>query len=106
MMLLADDWKDYELIDTGDGEKLERWGKYILRRPDPQIYGLSAMKRAFGTKRMPIITGVKAEAADGNLKRSFRKGGKYPIMICRFILSLQALNIRAFFRNRRSTGSG
>lgn len=36
-MLLADDWQDYELIDTGDGEKLERWGKIILRRPDPQI---------------------------------------------------------------------
>lgn len=37
MMLLADDWKDYELIDTGNGEKLERWGKYVLRRPDPQV---------------------------------------------------------------------
>ena len=36
-MLIANDWKDYELIDTGEGEKLERWGKYILRRPDPQI---------------------------------------------------------------------
>lgn len=36
-MLFADDWKEYELLDTGDGEKLERWGKYILRRPDPQI---------------------------------------------------------------------
>lgn len=36
-MLLADGWKDYELIDTGDGEKLERWGDYTLRRPDPQI---------------------------------------------------------------------
>lgn len=36
-MLLADEWKDYELIDTGGGEKLERWGSYILRRPDPQI---------------------------------------------------------------------
>ena len=35
-MFLADDWQDYELIDTGRGEKLERWGKYILRRPDPQ----------------------------------------------------------------------
>jgi 23S rRNA (cytosine1962-C5)-methyltransferase len=34
-MLIADDWQDYELIDSGDGEKLERWGKYILRRPDP-----------------------------------------------------------------------
>lgn len=37
MMLLADDWKDYELIDTGAGEKLERWGNVVLRRPDPQI---------------------------------------------------------------------
>lgn len=36
-MLLADEWKDYELIETGDGEKLERWGQYVLRRPDPQI---------------------------------------------------------------------
>lgn len=36
-MLVANDWKDYELIDTGDGEKLERWGGYVLRRPDPQI---------------------------------------------------------------------
>lgn len=35
-MLLAEDWKEYELFDTGGGEKLERWGKYILRRPDPQ----------------------------------------------------------------------
>ena len=36
-MLLADKWKDYELLDTGNGEKLERWGKFILRRPDGQV---------------------------------------------------------------------
>lgn len=36
-MLLANEWQDYELIDTADGEKLERWGKYTLRRPDPQV---------------------------------------------------------------------
>jgi 23S rRNA (cytosine1962-C5)-methyltransferase len=35
-MEIAKDWKDYELIDAGDGEKLERWGTYLLRRPDPQ----------------------------------------------------------------------
>ena len=35
-MFLADSWTDYEVIDTGDGEKLERWGRFILRRPDPQ----------------------------------------------------------------------
>ena len=36
-MIIADKWKDYELLDTGDGDKLERWGNFILRRPDPQI---------------------------------------------------------------------
>ena len=36
-MFLADNWKDYEVLDTGDGEKLERWGNVILRRPDPQV---------------------------------------------------------------------
>ena len=36
-MLLAPDWKDYEVIATGDGEKLERWGDLILLRPDPQV---------------------------------------------------------------------
>ena len=35
-MYIADGWKDYEVIDTGDGEKLERWGDVVLRRPDPQ----------------------------------------------------------------------
>jgi len=36
-MWIANEWKDYEVIDTSDGEKLERWGKYTLVRPDPQV---------------------------------------------------------------------
>lgn len=36
-MWIADGWKDYEVLDTSSGEKLERWGKYILVRPDPQV---------------------------------------------------------------------
>ncbi len=36
-MWIAENWKDYELIDTSDNERLERWGNYILIRPDPQI---------------------------------------------------------------------
>ena len=35
-MWISKHWKDYELIDCGGGEKLERWGDYILVRPDPQ----------------------------------------------------------------------
>ncbi|MDD2213968.1 MAG: class I SAM-dependent methyltransferase [Oscillospiraceae bacterium] len=35
-MQIASHWKDFELLDTGLGMKRERWGKYILERPDPQ----------------------------------------------------------------------
>jgi len=37
LLLIADRWKDYEIIDAGSGEKLERWGTHQLIRPDPQI---------------------------------------------------------------------
>lgn len=36
-MRVSDKWLDYELIDTADGERLERWGDVTLIRPDPQI---------------------------------------------------------------------
>ena len=36
-MFLANQWKDFEVLDTGSGEKLERWGEYLLARPDPQV---------------------------------------------------------------------
>ena len=36
-MIVSDKWKDYEILDTSNGMKLERWGKYYLLRPDPQI---------------------------------------------------------------------
>ena len=44
-MFLADTWVDYEVLDTGDGEKLERWGEIILRRPDPQTIWPKAEER-------------------------------------------------------------
>lgn len=36
-MWIADNWKEYEVLDTSNGEKLERWGSYLLIRPDPQV---------------------------------------------------------------------
>lgn len=49
-MWIADNWKDYEVIDTSGGEKLERWGKYLLVRPDPQVIWTSDEKNR-GWKR-------------------------------------------------------
>lgn len=37
MINVSDNWVDYSCIATGDGEKIERWGDVVLRRPDPQI---------------------------------------------------------------------
>ena len=37
MIWISDEWKDYEVLDASDGERLERWGKYTLVRPDPQV---------------------------------------------------------------------
>ena len=36
-MRIAENWQDFELIDTSAGEKLERWGQVLLARPDPQV---------------------------------------------------------------------
>lgn len=49
-MFISDKWEDYELIDASDGERLERWGKYILRRPDPQIIWKNARKSKLWNK--------------------------------------------------------
>ncbi len=35
-MRISNSWEEYECLDAGNGEKLERYGQYILRRPDPQ----------------------------------------------------------------------
>ena len=47
-MWIADGWKDYELLDCGGGEKLERWGDQILVRPDPQAIWESDRKNRGG----------------------------------------------------------
>lgn len=45
-ILTADDWQDYELIDSGDGEKLERFGDYIIARPDPRAIWIKSQSQS------------------------------------------------------------
>ena len=61
-MYVSNDWKDYEVIDTSEGEKLERWGDVILRRPDPQVIWKSP---------------EKWKKVDGHYHRSKNGGGNW-----------------------------
>lgn len=63
-MWIADGWKDYELLDTSDGQRLEKWKKYTLVRPDPQVIWS-------GVKRHPLW-----KKADGIYSRE-GGGGKW-----------------------------
>ena len=62
-MWTSDNWKDYELIDATDGERLERWGDYTLIRPDPQVIWKGAAKSQLWKR------------ADASYKRSRSGGG-------------------------------
>ncbi len=64
-MWVSRDWKDYELIDTSDGERLERWGRYILIRPDPQVLWKNARESKLWQR------------ADAGYRRSSTGGGAW-----------------------------
>ncbi|MBR2952345.1 MAG: class I SAM-dependent methyltransferase [Clostridia bacterium] len=64
-MWTTDSWKDYELLDASDGERLERWGEYILVRPDPQVIWRSK-------KTHPLW-----KRADATYRRSKTGGGAW-----------------------------
>jgi len=66
-MFLTDTWVDYEVLDIGDGEKLERWGDIILRRPDPQTI-------------WPKADGNLWECAQARYHRSERGGGEWEFL--------------------------
>jgi 23S rRNA (cytosine1962-C5)-methyltransferase len=64
-MFIAENWKDYEVLDTSCGEKLERWGDYLLVRPDPQVIW-DTPKRHIGWRKR-----------NGHYHRSTKGGGEW-----------------------------
>ncbi len=67
-MWIADNWKDYEIIDCSGGEKLERWGEYVLLRPDPQVLWNTPKKNPAWKK------------LNGHYHRSSKGGGEWEFM--------------------------
>lgn len=68
-MFVSDGWQDYELMDTGDGERLERWGRFILRRPDPQVIWPASL----GKKAWNEIHGHYSRSSSGGGRWNFLK---------------------------------
>lgn len=97
-MRVAQDWKDYELIDCSDGEKLERWGSEVLVRPDPQVIWKSEKNHALWYKpaaryfrsksgggqwqvyrHMPSVWQIAYKDLDFNIKTmGFKHTGLFP----------------------------
>ncbi len=63
-MFISESWRDYELLDTGEGMKLERWGQIILARPDPQVIWPKSRPESW-------------QEADGSYLRSGEGGGSW-----------------------------
>ena len=57
------DWKEYELIDTGDGMKLERFGQYIVARPDPRAIWEKSDEKLWNTADAMF---VRTSSTEGN----------------------------------------
>ena len=64
MLTVSNEWKDYECLDAGNGEKLERWQNVILRRPDPQAMWITENDK-------------KWKNPDGHYFRSNKGGGHW-----------------------------
>ena len=98
-MWIADEWADYRLIDTADGEKLEYWGNVLLRRPDPQAIWTEKSEKSlwektdawyhrsksggghwqYFNKRMPQSWTVKYKNLTFNIKpMGFKHTGLFP----------------------------
>ncbi len=67
-MRISDKWKDYELLDCTDGERLERWGDIILIRPDPQVIWKTGRRHPMWRK------------ANARYNRSQTGGGSWEIL--------------------------
>lgn len=91
MIKVATDWKDYQIIATGEGQKLEKWGKLVLLRPDPQIIWKSSVplesNKSINAKYIRSNQGGGRWEFKGNVPDNFtieRKGLKFSLKLMGF----------------------
>ncbi len=91
MIKVAREWKDYQIVATGDGQKLERWGKLVLLRPDPQIIWKSSRpldkEKSINAKYIRSNQGGGRWEYKGNIPENFtveRKGLVFSLKLMGF----------------------
>lgn len=110
-MFIAQNWKDYEVIDTSDKEKLERWGDYILVRPDPQVIW-NTPKTNKGWKHMNAHYHRSAKGGGDweffDLPKQWQISYNSPSFDTPLIFNLKPFSFKhtAFSLNRLLTGTG
>ena len=90
-MWIAGDWKDYELLDCGRGEKLERWGDKLLVRPDPQA--IWNTPRLHGGWKKPDGRYLRSSSGGGSWERS-RLPGQWQVRWQNLTFQVKPMNFK------------
>lgn len=94
MLKISDTWKEYKIIDAGNGEKLESWGQFVLRRPDPQAIWLTTYDN-------------KWNQVDGHYIRSSKGGGYWDFkkkLPDHWVIGYKSLRFKVSPTNFKHTG--
>lgn len=104
-MRIAPDWKQYKVIATGDGEKLEKWGDITLLRPDPQV--IWHAKTPLASFKGVDAVYERSRTGGGMWKYNRNVPSEFTISWrdLTFLSNLWASSIRGFSPNKLSTGT-
>ncbi len=91
-MWIADKWRDYELIDCGDGERLERWGKKIFIRPDPQAIWHTPRRHELW--RRADARYIRSHSGGGHWERANNLPENWPIRYRDLIFQVKPMNFK------------
>ena len=92
-MWISDKWKDFELLDCSGGEKLERWGKYNLVRPDPQaIWETPKSDSRWSCRGLPESWQISYGELRFNVKpMNFKHTGLFPEQACNWDWAMEKI---------------